>query len=91
MGAYRIRIARVGSSNLLKSTRKEPAFVYNKCRFFFTLTAPFVFDYISIHFIITLSKHYEDEYEHTGYFAAINKSTLFTFAINGKDTGSFTL
>lgn len=25
------------------------------------------------------------------YFAAINKSTLFTFANNGKDTGSFTL
>ena len=25
------------------------------------------------------------------YFAAINKGTLFAFAIDGKDTGSFTL
>ena len=38
-----------------------------------------------------IGKHYEDEYERTGYFAAINKGTLFAFAIDGKDTGSFIL
>lgn len=38
-----------------------------------------------------IEKHYADEYERTGYFAAINKGTLFTFAIDGKETGSFTL
>lgn len=38
-----------------------------------------------------IENHYSDEYERTGYFAAINKSTLFAFAVNGKDTGSFTL
>ena len=38
-----------------------------------------------------IGKHYEDEFERTGYFAAINKGTLFAFAIDGKDTGSFTL
>ena len=38
-----------------------------------------------------ISKHYADEYERTGYFAAVNKGTLFAFAIDGKETGSFTL
>ena len=38
-----------------------------------------------------IKKNYADEYDRTSYFAAINKSTLFTFAIDGKDTGSFTL
>ncbi len=38
-----------------------------------------------------ISKNYEDEYERTGYFAAINKATLFAFAIDGKETGSITL
>lgn len=38
-----------------------------------------------------IEKHYEDEYERTGYFAAVSKGTLFAFAIDGKDTGSFTL
>ena len=38
-----------------------------------------------------IDKHYRDEYEHTGYFAAINKITLFEFAFDGKETGSFTL
>lgn len=38
-----------------------------------------------------IEKNYADEYERTGYFAAINKGTLFAFAIDGKDTGSFTL
>lgn len=36
-------------------------------------------------------KHYSGEYERTGYFAAVNKGTLFAFAIDGKETGSFTL
>lgn len=38
-----------------------------------------------------IEKHYADEYERTGYFAAINKGILFSFAIDGKETGSFTL
>ena len=38
-----------------------------------------------------IEKHYATEYERTGYFAAVNKGTLFAFAIDGKETGSFTL
>lgn len=38
-----------------------------------------------------IEKHYADEYERTGYFAVVNKGTLFAFAIDGKETGSFTL
>ena len=38
-----------------------------------------------------IEKHYSDEYERTGYFAAISKGTLFAFAIDGKETGSFEL
>lgn len=38
-----------------------------------------------------IEKHYADEYKQAGYFAAINKGTLFAFAIDGKETGSFTL
>lgn len=38
-----------------------------------------------------IDKQYSDEYERNGYFAAINKSTLFAFAVDGKKTGSFTL
>ena len=38
-----------------------------------------------------IEKNYGDEYERTGYFAAVNKGTLFAFAIDGKDNGSFTL
>lgn len=38
-----------------------------------------------------IGKHYEDEYQRTGYFAAINKGTLFAFAIDGKDIGTFIL
>ena len=38
-----------------------------------------------------IEKYYADEYECTGYFAAVNKGTLFAFAIDGKDVGSFTL
>lgn len=38
-----------------------------------------------------IEKHYSDEYERAGYFAAISKGTLFAFAIDGKETGSFEL
>lgn len=38
-----------------------------------------------------IERNYADEYERTGYFAAINKATLFAFAIDGKDNGKFTL
>ena len=38
-----------------------------------------------------IDMHYAEQYEHTGYFAAINKGTLFAFAIDGKEAGSFTL
>ncbi len=38
-----------------------------------------------------IGKHYTNEYERTEYFAAVNKGTLFAFAIDGKETGSFTL
>ncbi len=39
----------------------------------------------------TMDKHYAGEYERTGYFAAVNKGTLFAFAVDGRETGSFTL
>ena len=35
--------------------------------------------------------HYAGEYESSGYFAAIHKVALFAFAIEGRETGSFTL
>lgn len=38
-----------------------------------------------------IEKNYADEYERSGYFAAINKRTLFNFAVCGKDSGTFTL
>ncbi len=38
-----------------------------------------------------IKKHYADEYERTGYFAAIDKGTLFSFALDGKETGNFIL
>lgn len=38
-----------------------------------------------------IEKHYAKEYERTGYFAAINKVIFFTFTIDGKEKGSFTL
>lgn len=38
-----------------------------------------------------IDQHYSNEYERTGYFAAVNKGTLFTFAVDGKKTGRFTL
>lgn len=36
-------------------------------------------------------RNYADEYERTGYFAAVDKGTLFAFAIDSKDSGVFTL
>ena len=38
-----------------------------------------------------IEKNYAAEYERTGYFAAIFKGTLFSFAIDGNETGSFSL
>ena len=38
-----------------------------------------------------IEKHYAGEYAQSRYFAAIVKGVLFTFAIDGKETGSFTL
>jgi uncharacterized Zn finger protein len=38
-----------------------------------------------------IDKHYAEEFERTGYFAAITKSTLFSFTVDGKETGHFTL
>lgn len=38
-----------------------------------------------------IDKHYSDEFERTGYFAAINKGTLFAFAVDGKENGCLTL
>ena len=37
-----------------------------------------------------ISKRYEDKYNQTDYFAAINKRTLMALAIENKDEGSFT-
>lgn len=36
-------------------------------------------------------KHYQEEYNDTGYFAAVQTGTLFQFAIDGKETGRFTI
>lgn len=38
-----------------------------------------------------IDQHYADAYQRSGYFAAIRKSTLFTFAIDGRASGAFTL
>ncbi len=38
-----------------------------------------------------IKDQYSEEYERTGCFAAVTKATLFTFAIDGKKNGSFTL
>lgn len=37
----------------------------------------------------SIEKHYADEYRRTAYFAAVEKATLFNFAIGNKETGSF--
>ena len=38
-----------------------------------------------------LEKHYAAQYDHCGYFVAVNKATLFTMAVDSKETGSFIL
>lgn len=38
-----------------------------------------------------VDKHYGAEYHRSGYLAAVTKGTLFSFAVEGKETGSFTL
>ena len=38
-----------------------------------------------------IDRHYSEQYERTGYFAAINKGSLFAFAVDGKEKGSITL
>lgn len=38
-----------------------------------------------------ITKNYPEEYNRTGYFAAINKGTLFAFAVDGRETGGFIL
>lgn len=38
-----------------------------------------------------IEKHYAAQYEDSGYFAAMLKGTLFSFAVDGKENGSFTL
>lgn len=38
-----------------------------------------------------IEKQYQEQYSYGGYFAAISKATLFSIAIDGKETGTFTL
>lgn len=38
-----------------------------------------------------IETHYTDAYGQAGYFAAVDKGRLFSFAIDGKETGAFTL
>lgn len=38
-----------------------------------------------------IETHYASIYEQSGYFAVISKPLLFSFAIDGKETGSFTM
>lgn len=38
-----------------------------------------------------IEEHYAEEYERSRYFAAIFKPVFFAFAIDGRETGSFTL
>lgn len=38
-----------------------------------------------------IQKHYAAAYEKTGYFAAITKDAFFTFAVDGRETGCFSL
>lgn len=38
-----------------------------------------------------IEKHYSSEYSRTDYFAAITKGTLFSFAVDGKETGKLEL
>ena len=38
-----------------------------------------------------IMKHYKAQYEDREYFAAMSKSTFMTYAVDGKETGSFKL
>lgn len=38
-----------------------------------------------------IEKNYAGEHERTGYFAAVNKGTFFSFAVDGKQSGTLTL
>ena len=38
-----------------------------------------------------IAEYYSDEYERTAYFAAVTKSVLFSFAVDGKKEGGFVL
>ena len=38
-----------------------------------------------------IERNYAEEFDRAGYFAAINKGSLFAFAVDGKETGSFIL
>ena len=38
-----------------------------------------------------IDRHYADAYAQSGYFAAISKSAFFSFAIDGRASGTFTL
>lgn len=38
-----------------------------------------------------IEKHYAAQYDGTGYFAAVNKGTLFSFAVDGREAGGLTL
>ena len=38
-----------------------------------------------------IAKHYAEQYEQGEYFAAVNKATLFSFAVDSKESGSFVL
>lgn len=39
----------------------------------------------------TAGKHYADEFKSSHYFAAVDKCTLFHFAVDNRETGAFTL
>lgn len=38
-----------------------------------------------------IEQHYAAEYQRTGYFAAVSMHTLFSFAVDGRESGSLTL
>ena len=38
-----------------------------------------------------IAKHYVEQYDLSGYFVAVNKATLFSMAVDSKETGTFIL
>jgi len=38
-----------------------------------------------------IEKYYQDEFQKTGYFVAVDKGTLFVFVVDKKETGKFVL